>query len=257
MSATLDGLYGPFAGHEDGASAPAPWLANDKARAAAALVLFGGLLAGSSALLLPRAKPEPVRTLTISVGTTTMAVPSVLLRTPTTTLSGPQSRLDLVLSWPSLTPMAQVAAGASAEAGKTLGDTVAVTILPADDSPAPESRMASLYGRFLAPEVADGPGGLMTRRFRQNSPYAGEVLVFSPPDGRRIMARCEDDSPADKVRSETAGGKSLLPAAIAPQCIAEIRRHGLDVQFRFAAKLADGLDAVQARLIALVDRLVR
>ena len=98
----------------------------------------------------------------------------------------------------------------------------------------------------------------MTRRFRQNSPYAGEVLVFSPPDGRRILARCEDEMPADTVRPETAGGKSWLPAAIAPQCIAEFRRHGLDIQLRFAPQLAGQLDAAQAKARrAWSDRLVR
>jgi hypothetical protein len=69
MSATLDGLSAPFDhGPDRTASIPAPWLASDKARSAAALVLFGGLLAGSTATLLPRAHPAPQRTLILSDG---------------------------------------------------------------------------------------------------------------------------------------------------------------------------------------------
>jgi hypothetical protein len=264
MSATLDVSTPDHHSSAHGAdSGLGPWSHDRKAGFAVAMVLFGGLLAGGSAAFLDRFRPDPVRVIPLSLGTTSLGISSALMRAPWSVAPGPQARVDLVLSWPGLGAvdprlLASLAKGGGPTGRSPWGDTVQVTLTPADDSPASETRVVTLYARFLEAQVTAGPGELLTRRFRPNSPYAGEILVFSPPDGKRLAARCEVDEAAivpPQSISTSAAGPAEAP--LAPQCIAEFRRHGLDIQLRFEPRLAGGLDAVQRRLLALVDSIVR
>ena len=148
-------------------------------------------------------------------------------------------RLDLAVAWPSFEPPA-AAPQASRDGRLSLGDVILVTVLPADESPDPQTRPAQLYGRYLDSAVEDGPGGLMRRRFRDKSPYAGEILLLAAPDGRRFSARCE---------SEARTADDGLPDL----CIAEIRRNGLDVQIRMEQPLLQHWEAIDARVRRLLD----
>ncbi|MFO1148572.1 MAG: hypothetical protein U1E62_09350 [Alsobacter sp.] len=217
----------------------------------AVAVVLGGIVAGSSAFAVGALRPEAVTQRNVSVGGAALTVPTAMLRTPEIVGDGPQARIDLTLSWPDLGPLEPHLAAARASwsaSGQSSPDLAQVTLLPADDSPAPETRVASLYARFLEPHVMQGPGDLVTRHFRRNSPYAGEVLVFSPPDGRRVVARCE---------SEPTHATPTDPGTPPALCLAEFRRRGLDVQLRFEPRLAAGLEVARQRLAALIDRLAR
>jgi hypothetical protein len=256
MSATLD--------FDKAASAlPLPHDADtprDEARNGwiAVAVVLGGLVVGSSAFAVTGLRPDGAQALRVSVGSTALGLSSSLLREPETVGDGPQPRLDLTLTWPDLAPRDhRLSAARASWPGAAPGpgqDLVDVTIVPADDSPAPETRVASLYARFLEATVQQGPGDLITRHFRRNSPYAGEVLVFSPPDGRRVAARCETEPGS----AESAGDRAPDAASVTvpAACIAEFRRHGLDVRLRFAPRLANGMELVQRRLVVLLDRMV-
>ncbi len=229
-----------------------PRHARDEARNGwiAVAVVLGGIVAGSSAFAVGALRPEAVTQRHVSVGGAALTVPIVMLRTPDVVADGPQARIDLTLTWPDLGPIDPRLSAARASwpsAGQPAPDLVQVTLLPADDSPAPETRVTGLYARFLEPHVLQGPGDLITRHFRKNSPYAGEVLVFSPPDGKRVVARC-DSEPGHAAPTEQGAPPAL--------CLAEFRRRGLDIQVRFEPRLADGLDQAQRHLAALLDRLM-
>ncbi|WP_460451854.1 hypothetical protein [Alsobacter sp. SYSU BS001988] len=203
---------------------------------AAALVLLGGLAAGSIAFFASWLQPERPRLLAVTVGDAALSVRSPLVRDPGQRRDGAKPRLDLAVAWPSFEPAApNVTRGGM----MSLGDVVLVTILPADESPDPETRPAQLYGRYLDSAVEDGPGGLIQRRFRDKSPYAGETLFLAAPDGRRFAARCE--------------GEKRTPDGLPDVCIAEIRRNGLDLQIRMEQPLLQHWEAIDARLRRLLD----
>jgi hypothetical protein len=236
----------------DPAGAGEPRPAREEARNGwiAVAVVLGGIVAGSSAFAVGALRPEAATLRHVAIGGAALTVPTAMLRMPDVVGDGPQSRIDLTLTWPDLAPPDPRLSAARASwpsAGQPAPDLVQVTLLPADDSPAPETRVASLYARFLEPHVLQGPGDLITRHFRKNSPYAGEVLVFSPPDGRRVVARC-DSEPGHAASAEQGAPPAL--------CLAEFRRRGLDIQLRFEPRLADGLDQAQRHLAALVDKLM-
>jgi hypothetical protein len=114
---------------------------------------------------------------------------------------------------------------------------VLVTIHPADGSMAPTERAKHLYARFLSAAATPEEGGLIRRRFRTGTPFEGEDLVLSAPDGRAFAARCLDAA-----------------SAVATACVAEMRLGALDVQARFAPSLLPRWEALSAGLKGLVER---
>ncbi|GGG27540.1 hypothetical protein [Chelatococcus composti] len=179
----------------------------------AAAAAGAAVLAGVS-LLRPAAsphKPTPAR-IDYELAGHILRVPAAWLRETMDPAGGPVQRLDLAIPWPH-------AAGGSEK------EIVAVTLVPADAALDPVERPAKLYMRFLAPESWPAPGGLVLRRFRAGSPYEGEELYLTPPDGRRFFARCARPAASDVV---------------APLCTTVMRLAGIDVVLRFGPeRLAD------------------
>ncbi|MFO1116591.1 MAG: hypothetical protein U1E28_12975 [Beijerinckiaceae bacterium] len=107
----------------------------------------------------------------------------------------------------------------------------------------PADLTSLLYARFLEPEVAETDEGLLKRAFQDGSPYEGEDLYFSPPEGRAFAARC--------------ARPTVPPDGLPETCIAVIREGGLDVDLRFTTaqlpqweKLAEGARALVKSMIA-------
>ncbi len=204
----------------------------------ACAMMAAGMLTGGSIWFMTRSSPAVPPVTAATLGATHFAVPTALLRPGS--VPGRNGRIDLALAWPDLGPV-DVARAAKDAPGR-LGDTVLVTVLPAE-GPAPHTRLASLYSRFLESTVKPGPAGLMVRRFRAGSPYEGEDVLFSPPDGVAFTARCEArPKPGDVLQ---------------PVCIAEFRKGAHDVQVRFEPRLADGWERIADVLLPLVAGMVR
>ena len=91
---------------------------------------------------------------------------------------------------------------------------VALVFTTSDELIAPSERVKLLYARFLSSEAAPAAGGLIRRQFRAGTPYEGETLFLSPPEGRAFAARCPTDESAGRALS----------------CFAEIRHGGYDIQ---------------------------
>lgn len=236
MSASIrTAVFGPQAA---AAPVPPPALPDRRAGLTAAAMMAAGMLAGGSAWFLTRSAPSLPPLTQVTLGASTFAVPTPLLRPGSA--PGRDGRIDLALAWPGLGPV-DVARAAKASPSR-LGDTVLVTVMPAD-GPAPHTRLASLYGRFLEGGIKPGPSSLMICRFRAGSPYEGEEVLFSPPDGVAFTARCE---------ARPRAGDTLQPV-----CIAEFRRGAHEIQVRFEPRLAEGWERIGDTLLPMVAGMAR
>src|SRR5437762_1780347 len=161
-----------------------------------AVVVALGAIALVAYLLWPTwgndAASGPAR-LPVSVGGTLFNVPAPAIRRKIQRHSGPQERVDLNFTFPSLE---------SPEAPKHVSaDTVEEKVQPIDriflsisahhDSLAPDTRLRTIYPRYLEQAATPVDDGLTVRPFREASPYANEDLfVAGAPN---FSARCTRD----------------------------------------------------------------
>jgi hypothetical protein len=166
--------------------------------------------------------PPPHETLTFDIGGQHLRFAANYIRLPDTI---EPDRVDLVVQAPDFSPAAATPARlpASGEAeDKDKGRAqIFLTLTPAPtiDGRAAAAAPAERYGPYLAPEAQVTQGGLLRRRFADDSPYAGEDLYLAPPDGEDFFARCQ---------------RPKIPADGLPEtCLSEFRIDGLLLQMRF------------------------
>ena len=153
--------------------------------------------------------------LPVSIGGTLFNVPPAAIRMKIQRHSGPQERVDLNFSFPSLEPpeAPKHVSAADAEAALQPIDRIFLSISAHHDSLAPEARARTIYPRYLDASSTSREDGLIMRSFREGSVYGGEDLFSSTaPD---ISARCTRD------------------AATPGMCLSERRIDGADLTFRF------------------------
>jgi hypothetical protein len=198
-------------------------LAGTIAAAAIGLVAF---------LLWPTWEAEvtsgPAR-LPVSIGGTLFNVPTAAIRMDIQRHSGPQERVDLSFSFPSLEPPEppkHVSAGNLDVTVQPI-DRIFLSIAAHHDSLAPDMRARTIYPRYLEQAPALVEDGLSMRAFRDGSPYGSEDLFSAiAPD---ITARCTRD------------------AATPGTCLSERRVDGADLTFRFQRNwLAHWRDVAEA-----------
>ncbi len=154
--------------------------------------------------------------LPVSVGGTLFNVPVSAVRMKIQRHSGPQERVDLNFSYPSLQPpeaQKHVSADDVVEEMTQPIDRIFLSIAAHHDSLAPEARVRSIYPRYLEPASTPGPDGLAMRAFRAETPYGGEDLYLANTPA--LTARCTRDA-------STPG-----------MCLSERRIDGADLTFRF------------------------
>jgi hypothetical protein len=104
------------------------------------------------------------------------------------------------------------------------------------DTLAPDTRVRTIYPRYLEQASTTGPDGLTTRAFREGTPYSNEDLFLATAP--RLSARCTRD------------------AATPGMCLSERRIDGADLTFRFPRNwLAQWRDVANAmdRLAVLLQ----
>jgi hypothetical protein len=116
--------------------------------------------------------------------------------------------------------------------------TIALVFTTSDASVAPSERVKMLYARFLSSEAAPAAGGLIRRQFKSGTPYEGETLFLSPPEGRAFAARCPTGDSADRGLA----------------CFAEIRHAGYDIQIQLAQRDLASWEKITARVKQLPGR---
>jgi hypothetical protein len=205
------------------------------------IALGGAVAAGAIALVAYLLWPTwgadvsstPAR-LPVSVGATLFNVPTAAIRMKIQRHTGPQERIDLAFIYPSLEPpeaQKHVSADEVVEEAVQPIDRIFLSIAAHHDTLAPDTRVRTIYPRYLAQASAPGEDGLTMRAFRDGTPYGGEDLFFAnTPD---LTARCTRDA-------STPG-----------MCLSERRIDGADLTFRFPRNwLAQWRDVAHA-----IDRL--
>jgi hypothetical protein len=186
---------------------------------ALAVVIGTGAVALVAYLLWPTWSLDGSRgpeRLPVSVGGTLFNVPTAAIRMKIQRHSGPQERVDLAFSYPSLDPPdapRHVSAGEVDQEMTQPIDRIFLSIAAHHDSLAPDMRVRTIYPRYLEDASTPGPDGLTMRAFRATSPYGGEDLYFAGTPA--LTARCTRDA-------STPG-----------MCLSERRIDGADLTFRF------------------------
>jgi hypothetical protein len=186
------------------------------------IALAGAVTAGAIALvaylLWPTWEPDtssgPAR-LPVSIGDTLFNVPAAAIRMKIQRHTGPQERVDLSFGYPSLqAPEApkHVSADTVEDAVQPI-DRIFLSISAHHDSLAPDTRLRTIYPRYLEQASTPGEDGLTMRAFRDGTPYSKEDLFFANNPG--LNARCTRD------------------AATPGMCLSERRVDGADLTFRF------------------------
>jgi len=205
--------------------------------------LGGAVAAGAIALVAYLLWPTwgadvsstPAR-LPVSVGATLFNVPTAAIRMKIQRHSGPQERVDLSFSFPSLeAPEAQKRISASSVDEVQPIDRIFLSISAHHDALAPDMRERTIYPRYLEQTSTRGEDGLTMRTFRDGSPYGNEDLFFA--DAPKVTARCTRD------------------AATPGMCLSERRVDGADLTFRFPRRwlaqwreVADAMDRLTQQL---------
>lgn len=206
----------------------------------ASAVIAGLALAAIVYLLRPTWQAEkaadPV-SMPVSIGGTLFNVPTAAFRVKVQKHSGPQERVDLNFDYPSL----QAPEKPKHVTLETLDETrqpidrIFLSIAAHHDALSPESRLATIYPRYLDTRSQQVSDGLTQRAFRDGTPYANEDLFVAatPP----LAARCSRD------------------AATPGTCLSERRIDGADMTFRFPRQwlaqwrdVADAMERLAAQL---------
>jgi hypothetical protein len=153
-------------------------------------------------------------------------VPPASIRAKLQRQAGQHERIDLVFSWPELSPPPNdrglpdnrpideenaTAALAEAESGRLFVTIVSLAgVLP------PLERLRTIYPRYVAAQAAAGPDGLAILPFRSATPYDGEDLVYAANNPEQFFARC----------TRAAG-------AVQGTCISERTLDGAQISVRF------------------------
>src|SRR5215471_15917996 len=111
--------------------------------------------------------------LPVSVGDTLFNVPTATIRRKIQRHSGPQERVDLAFSFPSLEPpeaQKHISADTVEEQPQPI-DRIFVSIAAHRDSLAPDMRVRTIYPRYLDQASTQVEDGLTLRAFKDGSPY--------------------------------------------------------------------------------------
>jgi hypothetical protein len=187
------------------------------------LIIFAATIAAGAVALVAyllwptwgaRSADAPSR-FPVSVGATLFNVPTSAIRRKIQRHSGPQERVDLSFLFPSLEPPEapkHVSADTVEEKVQPI-DRIFVSIAAHRDTLAPDTRVRTIYPRYLAQTSTLVEDGLTMRAFRDGSPYANEDLFSASAPS--FDARCTRDG--------------LTPG----MCLSETRVDGADLTYRF------------------------
>ena len=167
--------------------------------------------------------PGPMR---VTIGAQTFTIPPHWLQGRPAPRGG---RLMVVVPWSDITRAPEASEPAD----------IVLTLAPADGSMAPAERPSLLYARFLTPATAAAEGGLVRREFREGSPFEGEALYLSPPQGRAFAARC----PASP---QEGPGRT--------RCLAEFRVGDVDLVAAFEPALLPQWDLLAKGIRRIAER---
>lgn len=205
-----------------------------------AATVTAGAVALVAFLLWPTWGTDPSRgpaRLPVSVGATLFNVPTAAVRMKIQRHTGPQERVDLSFTFPSLEPPEaprHVSADTVEEKAQPI-DRIFLSIAAHHDTLAPDTRVRTIYPRYLEQAATPVDDGLSMRAFRDGSPYSNEDLFLA--NAPSLTARCTRDG------------------ATPGMCLSERRVDGADLTFRFPRSwlgqwrdVADAMDRLTVQL---------
>ena len=189
-----------------------------------------------------------VPALPVTVGGVLFEVPPAAIRAKLQRHAGQHERIDLVFSWPELSPPPNDrtvrdnrpidADNATAALAEAENDRLFVTIAGLTSVLSPLERLRTIYPRYFAAQAATGPDGLAVLPFRGGTPYDGEDLIYAAGNPEQFFARC----------TRAAG-------AVPGTCMSERALDGAQISFRFPRdwlrdwrNVAAGFDRLVAQL---------
>ena len=186
-----------------------------------------------------RVLPAAPTRLPVSVGATLFNVPTAAIRRKIQRHSGPQERVDLSFVFPSLEPPEapkHVSADTIEEKVQPI-DRIFVSIAAHHDTLAPDTRVRTIYPRYLEQAATPVDDGLTMRAFRDGSPYANEDL-FSASDAepqralhaRRPDARHVPERAPRRRRRPDVPLSAQLAVAMARRCECDGAPDGADAR---------------------------
>ena len=114
-------------------------------------------------------------------------------------------------------------------------DRIFLSIAAHHDTLAPDTRVRTIYPRYLEPASTPGEDGLTMRAFRDGTPYGNEDLFFATRPASTRAARATAATPG--------------------MCLSERRVDGADLTFRFPRSwlsqwrdVANAMDRLTAQL---------
>lgn len=176
----------------------------------------------------PETSPEPVR---LVVAGRPLDIPRNAVRFVDQRVPGPQSRIDLALTWPELEGRTEANA-ARFDTPDYARDIVHLTLRPRHEGADGAARLATVYARFFVGEPWEGPGGLQGRRLAPKSGYADEEIYFETGAVRPFVARCFP----------------LVPGEPAAMCLSDTLHGAIAVELRLPKPLLADWHALDAAL---------
>jgi hypothetical protein len=149
---------------------------------------------------------------------------------------GIYERIDLSYLWPSLLPP-DPALRPTPDNPINPNERLFVTIASGETTFPMQERVQTIYPRYLSGDATRLDSGLISRPFRDDTPYQGEDLIAS--DDMTFLARCSH--------------KGIGNAGI---CLYERRIGEADVTVRFPRDWLAGAAALRASLDRLFDKIV-
>jgi len=177
-------------------------------------------------------KPSPVK---VTIAGEVLTIPANMIRFRSDRRGGELDRVSLLLHWPSLD-------GFSEERADDFKDTsvdaplIYVTLSRRETDLDSTGRLTSVYEQFFDGPVVPGPAGLVGRSMKADSPYAGEIIFFTPRGAAPFVARC------------LAAATREIPST----CIREVNfGRGLSLLYRFNRTRLESWSRLDAGLYAL------
>jgi hypothetical protein len=211
------------------------------------MALLSGLLSISAValityLLWPTWRPAPSEQpmpLPISIGGTLFNIPAKAIREKVQRHSGPQERVDLGFEYPSLEPPGtpRHVNAETVEDAQNAIKRIFLTIAEHHGAMSPETRLQTIYPRYLDPTQSTVADGLTLQAFRDGTPYEQEDLLLAQTQDKPFVARCTRDR-------ETPG-----------TCLVERRINGADLTFRFPRQWLTHWRDVVVAMNSLTERL--
>ncbi|MDB5422491.1 MAG: hypothetical protein JWR59_2438 [Brevundimonas sp.] len=202
-------------------------------------LICAAALSGVTYLLWPTWRAAPVGDpgrLPITIGSALFNVPSAAIRTKVQRRAGPQERIDLAFTYPSLLPpepQARVSAD-TIEDKPVASDRLFLSIATDGDIITPTDRARTIYPRYV--DVSgDTQDGLMGRPFREASPYRGEDLFTA--DTPIFVVRCTREA--------------MTPG----MCLSERRVNGAHLTFRFPREWLSDWRGVASAMDQVVEKI--